>query len=274
MSLAYGWFFGFVAGMVLVSFASTSGATLAFLMSRYLFRDAFEHRFGHRLKAFKEELARDGAFYLFTLRLIPAVPFFVINVVMGLTNMRVRTFWWVSQLGMLAGTCVYLYAGSSIPSIDQIVDRSQLRSEDIRNWPALIQQFKTESEKSTTGPTGQMLAWFSDEAPLDQALLIIQQHSAKSELSGEEKTTLLLAINYAMQQADFSKPSSQTGHSNKPAELTRRNRAWLETAYPQFIAPPQTILSWKLLLAFGLLGIFPLVIKKMMNALRPQTRNH
>ena len=123
MTLTFGWFFGMLNGVLLVSFASTTGATLAFLISRYLFRDAMLRRFGDRLRGFNEALERDGPFYLFTLRLIPAVPFFVINVVMGLTPIRVRTFWWISQLGMLAGTCVYVYAGASVPDLQTLAQR-------------------------------------------------------------------------------------------------------------------------------------------------------
>ena len=122
MSLVIGWFFSFWRGLILVSFASTSGATLAFLLSRYLLRDAIQHKFADRLSGFNESLQREGAYYLFTLRLIPAVPFFVINVVMGLMPIRVWTFWWVSQIGMLAGTCVYVYAGSQIPSLELIAE--------------------------------------------------------------------------------------------------------------------------------------------------------
>lgn len=123
LSLTIGWYFGFWQGVVLVSFASTSGATLAFLMSRYLLRDAFQRRFGERLRAFNGALDREGAFYLFALRLTPAVPFFVINVVMGLTRLRVWTFWWVSQLGMLAATCVFVYTGSEFPDLKTLSER-------------------------------------------------------------------------------------------------------------------------------------------------------
>ncbi|MEX2288470.1 MAG: TVP38/TMEM64 family protein [Planctomycetaceae bacterium] len=131
LTLANGWLltqlfgkaYGFLTAMLLVSFASTIGATLAFLLSRYLFRDAVHSRFGPYLERFNRALARDGAFYLFTLRLIPQVPFFVINVVMGLTPMSARTFWWVSQLGMLPGTAVLVYAGSAIPSLHDLVPR-------------------------------------------------------------------------------------------------------------------------------------------------------
>lgn len=120
MTLAYAWFFGFWRALVLVSLASTAGATLAFLVSRYLFRDAMRRRLGDRLTKINELLERDGPFYLFTLRLIPAVPFFVINAAMGLTPLPARTFWWVSQLGMLPGTGVYVYAGSRVPSLDAL----------------------------------------------------------------------------------------------------------------------------------------------------------
>ncbi|HTN03619.1 MAG TPA: TVP38/TMEM64 family protein [Planctomycetaceae bacterium] len=118
MTLLTSWLLGFWPGLVVVSFASTTGASLAFLLSRYLLRDAIQSRFGERLARFNEALGREGAFYLFTLRLIPAVPFFVINVVMGLTPLRLWTFWWVSQLGMLPGTVVYVYAGSRVPSLE------------------------------------------------------------------------------------------------------------------------------------------------------------
>ena len=123
LTLLFGWYFGVLRGVLLVSFASTTGATLAFLLSRFLFRDAVQQKFGDRLAAFNQALEKEGAFYLFTLRLIPAVPFFVINAVMGLTPIRTWTFWWVSQLGMLAGTTVYVYAGSSVPDLATLADQ-------------------------------------------------------------------------------------------------------------------------------------------------------
>ncbi len=122
LTLAYGWFFGIFHGVLLVSIASTTGAMLAFLLSRYLFRDTIQKKFGSRLSKFNEQLDVNGPFYLFALRLIPAVPFFVINAVMGLTPIKTRTFWWVSQLGMLPGTAVYVYAGSSVPSLKVLAD--------------------------------------------------------------------------------------------------------------------------------------------------------
>lgn len=120
LTLVFGWYFGFLRGVVLVSFASTAGATLAFLLSRYLLRDAVQNKFGDKLASFNKSLEREGAFYLFTLRLIPAVPFFIINVVMGLTPLKTSTYWWVSQLGMLPGTAVYVYAGSQFPNLQTL----------------------------------------------------------------------------------------------------------------------------------------------------------
>jgi len=118
MSLVAGALFGVVLGTVIVSFASTIGATLAFLSSRYLLRDWVQGKFGERLRAIDDGLAKDGAFYLFTLRLIPVFPFFVINLLMGLTRIRTWTFFWVSQLGMLAATVVFVNAGTQISRIE------------------------------------------------------------------------------------------------------------------------------------------------------------
>jgi pyruvate/2-oxoglutarate dehydrogenase complex dihydrolipoamide dehydrogenase (E3) component/uncharacterized membrane protein YdjX (TVP38/TMEM64 family) len=114
MTLAGGAVFGLLWGTVIVSFASTLGATLAFLASRFLLRDWVQGKFGDKLKPINEGVAKEGAFYLFALRLVPAFPFFVINLVMGLTPIRTWTFYWVSQAGMLAGTIVYVYAGTKL----------------------------------------------------------------------------------------------------------------------------------------------------------------
>lgn len=120
MTLAAGALFGLATGTLVVSFASTIGATLAFLVSRFLLRDPVQRRFGERLATVNQGMARDGAFYLFTLRLVPLFPFFVINLLMGLTPIRTWTFYWVSQLGMLAGTLVYVNAGTQLAAIDSL----------------------------------------------------------------------------------------------------------------------------------------------------------
>lgn len=120
LTLVAGALFGVLWGTLVVSFASTLGATLAFLSARFLLRDWVQGRFGTNLKTINDGIARDGAFYLFTLRLVPAFPFFVINLVMGLTPLRTATFAWVSQVGMLAGTLVYVNAGTQLAGLDSV----------------------------------------------------------------------------------------------------------------------------------------------------------
>jgi len=120
LTLAAGALFGTLWGTVLVSFASTLGATLAFLGARYLFRERLQARYGKRLQAINKGIEREGAFYLFTLRLVPVVPFFVVNLLMGLTALPTRTYVWVSQLGMLLGTVVYVNAGTQLAQLTSL----------------------------------------------------------------------------------------------------------------------------------------------------------
>ncbi|NYG31030.1 FAD-dependent oxidoreductase [Sphaerotilus montanus] len=120
LTLAGGALFGLWTGLVVVSLASTAGATLAFLAARYLLRDSVSRRFGARLDEVHRGMDRNGAFYLFTLRLVPLVPFFVINLVMGLTKMPARRYAWVSQLGMLPGTLVYVNAGTALGGLQSL----------------------------------------------------------------------------------------------------------------------------------------------------------
>jgi pyruvate/2-oxoglutarate dehydrogenase complex dihydrolipoamide dehydrogenase (E3) component/uncharacterized membrane protein YdjX (TVP38/TMEM64 family) len=120
LTLAGGAVFGIVEGFLLVSFASTLGATLAFLAARYVLRDWVQLRFGEKLKPINDGIQREGAFYLFTLRLVPVFPFFLINLLMGLTPMRTLTYYWVSQVGMLAGTMIYVNAGTQLAAIDSL----------------------------------------------------------------------------------------------------------------------------------------------------------
>lgn len=120
VTLAGGAIFGLGWGLLLVSFASSIGATLAFLTARFLLRDSVQGRFGQRLAEVDKGIQKDGAFYLFTLRLIPVVPFFVINLLMGLTKMKAWTFYWVSQIGMLAGTAVYVNAGTQLGQLTSL----------------------------------------------------------------------------------------------------------------------------------------------------------
>lgn len=120
MTLAAGALFGLFVGLILVSFASSIGATLAFLASRFLFRSSVETKFKSQIQTINDGLEKEGAFYLFTLRLIPAFPFFLINLVMGLTSMKARVFYLVSQVGMLAGTFVFINAGTQLAQLDSL----------------------------------------------------------------------------------------------------------------------------------------------------------
>ena len=127
MTLIGGAVFGFWTGLVVISFASTLGATLACMVSRYLLGGWVQNRFGDRLGALNQGLEREGAFYLFTMRLIPIFPFFLINLAMGLTKMPLFTFYWVSQLGMLPGTAVFVNAGTQLATIESAGDILSLR---------------------------------------------------------------------------------------------------------------------------------------------------
>lgn len=120
MTLAAGALFGLGYGVLVVSFASSLGATLAFLVSRYLLRDSIEKKFSTKMQQINAGVEKDGAFYLFTLRLVPIFPFFLINLVMGLTSLKTITFYWVSQIGMLAGTFVYVNAGTQLSQITDL----------------------------------------------------------------------------------------------------------------------------------------------------------
>jgi uncharacterized membrane protein YdjX (TVP38/TMEM64 family) len=120
MTLAAGALFGLVVGTIVVSFASTIGATLACFVSRFVLRDWIQGKFGDKLKTINEGIEKEGSLYLFTLRLIPIFPFWLINLVMGLTKMPLRTFYWISQIGMFAGTIVYVNAGKELGKIESL----------------------------------------------------------------------------------------------------------------------------------------------------------
>ena len=122
LTLAAGALFGHVMGFILVSFASTLGATAAFLLSRYFFKDVIQRRYHSQLQTINRGMEQEGAFYLLTLRLVPIMPFFVINLLMSITPLRTATFYWVSQLGMLPGTLVYVHAGTALGAIEAVGD--------------------------------------------------------------------------------------------------------------------------------------------------------
>jgi uncharacterized membrane protein YdjX (TVP38/TMEM64 family) len=120
MTLAGGAMFGFWVGVLVVSFSSTIGATLASFVARFLLRDWVQNRFGEKLSRINQGIEKEGAFYLFSLRLVPIFPFFVINLAMGLTPMKLWTFYWVSQIGMFPGTMVYVNAGKELGRIESL----------------------------------------------------------------------------------------------------------------------------------------------------------
>ena len=120
LTLAAGALFGLFEGTVLVSFASSIGATVAFLASRFVLRDSLRAKYGQRLRAFDEGIERDGSFYLFTMRLVPAFPFFLVNLLAGLTTLKTGVFYLVSQIGMLPGTIAFVYAGTQLAKIDSL----------------------------------------------------------------------------------------------------------------------------------------------------------
>ncbi|WP_333850015.1 TVP38/TMEM64 family protein [Leclercia sp.] len=122
LTLLGGALFGLWPGILLVSFAATLGATLAMLVSRYLLRDWVQRRFAGPMRTVNDGIARDGAFYLFALRLMPLFPFFVVNLLAGVTTLEVRRYWWVSQLGMLPGAVVFLNAGHQLGQIASLRD--------------------------------------------------------------------------------------------------------------------------------------------------------
>jgi uncharacterized membrane protein YdjX (TVP38/TMEM64 family) len=122
LTLAGGAVFGLVWGLAMVSFASSIGATLAMLIARKVLGEVVQRRFAAQLESVNRGLARDGGFYLFSIRMVPLLPFFVVNLVMGLTPIRTWTFYWVSQVGMLAGTFVYVFAGTQLAGVEEVSD--------------------------------------------------------------------------------------------------------------------------------------------------------
>lgn len=127
MTVAAGAIFGFWTGFVMVSFASTIGATIAFLLTRYLFHDAVQRKFGDKLVKLNAGIEREGAMYVFSLRLVPFIPFFVINSVLALTKLKAVTFYWASQIGMLLGTAVYVNAGTQLATVETMGDIVDIR---------------------------------------------------------------------------------------------------------------------------------------------------
>ena len=176
LTLAGGAVFGLLWGVVIVSFASSIGATLAFLISRFLLRDWVQQRFGQRLQTIDEGVKREGAFYLFTLRLVPVFPFFLVNLLSGLTAMKAHTFYWVSQLGMLAGTVVYVNAGTQLAKIDSL---SGILSPGILGSFALLGIFPLLARKIVDiGRTNKVFSAWKRPRRFDRNLIVIGAGSA------------------------------------------------------------------------------------------------
>lgn len=176
MTLAGGALFGLLWGTVLVSFASSIGATLAMLASRWLLGNWVQQRFGDRLARLNEGITRDGGFYLFTLRLVPAFPFFLINLAMGLTRLPARTFYWVSQLGMLPGTLVYVNAGTQLGQIQSL---SGIASPAVIGSLALLGVFPLLARKLMDGLAARRVyAGFQRPRRFDRNLIVIGGGSA------------------------------------------------------------------------------------------------
>ncbi len=122
MTVAAGALFGFWEGLLIASFTAAFAATVAFWLARFVLHDTVQRHFGERLAAVNAGVAKDGPFYLLSMRLVPVIPFFIINLVMGLTPMRTRTYWWVTQAGMFVGILIYVNAGTQVAEVDELND--------------------------------------------------------------------------------------------------------------------------------------------------------
>jgi pyruvate/2-oxoglutarate dehydrogenase complex dihydrolipoamide dehydrogenase (E3) component/uncharacterized membrane protein YdjX (TVP38/TMEM64 family) len=239
MTVAAGALFDLLQGTLLVSFASTIGATLAFLVSRYLLRDSVQQRFGSRLGAINRGIERDGAFYLFTLRLVPAFPFFLINLLMGLTPIKAWTFYWISQVGMLAGTLVYVNAGTQIAQLEAL---SGILSPDLLISFALLGLFPLLAKK-VIGliQRRRVYARWQKPARFDRNLIVIGAGagglvSSYIAAAVKAKVTLIEAhkmggdcLNYGCVPSKALIKSARVAHQMQHAE-----RYGLEAATPRF----------------------------------------
>lgn len=216
MTLAGGGLFGFLLGTVAVSFASTIGATLACAVSRFLLRDWVQNRFSSRLEKINTGIEQEGAFYLFSLRLVPVFPFFVINLAMGPTRMRLFTFFWVSQLGMLPGTMVYVNAGREPARIDSL---SGIMSPGVLISFAILGLFPITAKK--------LLAWYTRK---------FKPAAAQDEIHGSENKEMK------------SRPWKLPGPARPPGLLPRDIRHWAAISCMagkrQRICSPKTIRTW------------------------------
>lgn len=239
MTLAVGAVFGLVWGLMLVSFASAIGATLAFLVARFVLRDSVQARFGDRLKAFNQGVEQEGAFYLFTLRLVPVFPFFLINLLMGLTPIKTRTYYWVSQIGMLPGTLIYVNAGTQLGQLDSL---SGIVSPEILLSFALLGVFPLIAKKIVAAvKKRRVYKGFQKPAKFDRNLIVIGGGaaglvSAYIAAAVKAKVTLIEANKMGGDCLNYGCiPSKALIKSAKVAEQIRHGDQYgLEGAEPQF----------------------------------------
>lgn len=239
MTLAIGAVYGLLEGLILVSFASSIGATLAFLVARFILRDSVQQRFGDRLSAFNQGIEREGAFYLFTLRLVPVFPFFLINLLMGLTPLKARTFYWVSQVGMLPGTLVYVNAGTQLGQLDSL---SGIVSPEILLSFALLGIFPLIAKKIVAVvKKRRVYKGFNKPAKFDRNLIVIGGGaaglvSAYIAAAVKAKVTLIEANKMGGDCLNYGcVPSKALIKSAKVAEQMRHaDRYGLEGAEPKF----------------------------------------
>ncbi|SEF59999.1 Pyruvate/2-oxoglutarate dehydrogenase complex, dihydrolipoamide dehydrogenase (E3) component [Oceanospirillum linum] len=239
MTLAIGAVYGLAEGLILVSFASTIGATLAFLVARFVLRDSVQARFGDRLKAFNQGVEQEGAFYLFTLRLVPVFPFFLINLLMGLTPIKTRTYYWVSQLGMLPGTLIYVNAGTQLGQLDSL---SGIVSPEILLSFALLGVFPLIAKKIVAAvKKRRVYKGFQKPAKFDRNLIVIGGGaaglvSAYIAAAVKAKVTLVEANKMGGDCLNYGcVPSKALIKSAKVAEQMRHGDQYgLEGAEPQF----------------------------------------
>lgn len=261
LTLAGGAIFGFWTGLLIVSFASTVGATLAFLVSRYLLRDLIQRRFGDGLKSINDGIDKEGAFYLFTLRLVPIFPFFAINLLMGLTSIKVVTYYLVSQVGMLAGTAVYINAGTQL---SQITDISGILSPALLLSFALLGVFPIAAKKAIDAyKTKRLYKQWRKPKKFDRNLIVIGAGAGglvTSYIGAAVKANVTLiekhkmggdCLNYgcvpskalitAAKSADMMKKASAMGVvSNKPAVDFKAVMKHVESAITN-IAPHDSV---------------------------------
>ncbi len=297
LTLVYAWLFGFWPALLLVSLASTTGATLAFVAARYLLRDLARRSLEKLPLAMRRALEEDSSYYLFSLRLVPLVPFFAINLLMGLTPISVARFWWVSQLGMAPGTAAYVYAGSSVPALGVLANPARLQPRDISEPRAFA--IRLVEHGPQPGTSSEHLLWRqlarAKQEQLSRAVgasSAVDDHSLASllvEALNENLTARAFLVHARDTGAAHDAPAphgdrdaTHTDSANPhidqaspPADINPQdarqtqaaNRQWLAASFPTHVAPQQPLVPRRLLAALCVVGLFPLAIKRLLAAI-------